>query len=287
MKIKKNLVALSVVAATIASMAAMPASAKKVNDYNLSYETLTESVTTTDGNIIPAGSVAITMSISENTGFTANTFKLNVDDKFSVIMDDNDQPIIEKQTVLCDALIGVAENDGLVCVTAAAGQSCDLNGDLFTIYAATTNSSETECAEIANIQSENISASAALSMLHAGGTNSIIEDGYMCYFGGDCNNDNVVNSVDASLIMMALKNVTPKILNASTYTYSNYFPSVIHRNQPDANGDGYITHFNTGNPEDSDAQTILSFSASAGAGNEYTGYGSATVGQKIRAYHLA
>ena len=44
-------------------MAAMPVSATSSFDYDLSYETLTQAIETRDGDVIPAGSIAVTLSL--------------------------------------------------------------------------------------------------------------------------------------------------------------------------------------------------------------------------------
>jgi len=288
-KFNKRAMSIASVAAILASIAAMPAFAVESNVYSVSYETLTTAITTEDGNTVPAGAVAVTMSINNNSGFDANTFKLDIEDDFTIMLNEEGSPILEKGNVLNGAMIGVAENDGLLCVTAAMGQSCNGNGELFTVYATTTETSATNFAEVVSTQPVKITETTTATMMVPGTVQpcSDVIDGWLCYYGGDCNNDNLVNSVDASLIMIALENTTPKILDVDEYSKADFFPSVIHNAQPDANGDGYITHFETGNAEDSDAQTILSYAASAGAGLTYDGYGSDTVGQLIQAYRLA
>ncbi len=275
-------------AVILASVVAMPVSAAEINAYSVSYETLTTAITTEDGSTVPAGAVAVTMSINNNSGFDANTFKLNIKDGSAIMLNEEGTPIVDTGNVLNGAMIGAAENEGLLCVTAAMGQSNCANGELFTVYVTSTDSSVVNIAEMVSVQPENLTeiTETEITLPGTAQTYSFIENGYICFYGGDCNNDNQVNSVDASLIMQALNGMNPMSLDVDNYNYANYFPSVIRNDQPDANGDGFITHSGSPTPQNSDAQTILSYAASEGVGKTYTGYGSDTVGQKIEAYKL-
>lgn len=71
-KFNKRAMSIASVAAILASIVAMPVSAAGINAYSVSYETLTTAITTEDGSTVPAGAVAVTMSIENNTGFNAN-----------------------------------------------------------------------------------------------------------------------------------------------------------------------------------------------------------------------
>lgn len=272
--------AIASVAAILASVAAMPTSAAELNKYTAAYETLTSSITTDDGNVIPAGSVAVTLSIGGNTGFDSNTVTLGISDGYTVLTDSTGKPIVQKEALLTDSLASAAVSaDGsTVCVASAAGSTCEENGELFTVYATvdadnpnagfvTVNSVEAEC--IDEITFTNQSADAEPL--------TIIRNSKIYYYGGDANNDNKVNSIDAALIRNVLSKTPTGELYVPTIkaddSYLDYFETVVFAEQPDADGNNYIN--------DDDASVILEYAACAGVGLAYTGSGSQTVGVLI------
>ena len=286
---QKNFFSLASVAAMLASLAATPVSAAHINAYSVSYETLTEAIETANGETIPAGTIAVTMSVNGNTGFNANTLTLHVKDGYTVVTDQQGEPVVEKGSILEDAMIGKAVNGNAVGVTMALAESTTENGDLFTVYF-TANANASADVKFVQLEQPEIAVESVASLKDGGiGTNSVIVGSALYFYGGDCNNDNIINAVDASLILQAMKKTDYKDLNINTTNFiANYFPSVVKENQPDANGDGYITHRDKDNDEyiseqESDSQTILTYAAYQGVGATYTGYGYKTVGQKIRA----
>ena len=295
MKTTRKMVGLMSAVAMLASLAATPVSAARINAYSVSYETLTEAIETDNGETVPAGAIAVTMSVNGNTGFNANTVTLDVKEGYTVLTDEEDEPIIEKGSVLDNALIGKAVNGNVVSVTMALAESTTKNGDLFTIYCTTNASAEVNFVQVEQLQHEVAVESAASLRGGAIGADSVIIPPYICFYGGDCDNNNVVNAIDASLVLQAMAKSDYQDLDVKVYDYLEYFPSTIIAKQSDANGDGKITHPNPNTKDDdeaisaeeSDAQTILEYAACRGANIAYTGYGSGTVGVLLKAYKLA
>ena len=64
MKLAKKITSIVSAAAMLASFAALNVDAAGKNQYSVSYETLTQAVETSDGTVIPAGAVAVSIAIS-------------------------------------------------------------------------------------------------------------------------------------------------------------------------------------------------------------------------------
>ena len=78
MKQTKKIIAALAAATMVASCAGVVASAAEaVNAVNVSYSTVAETFTAADGTVVPAGATAVTLSIENNTGFSASDITLN------------------------------------------------------------------------------------------------------------------------------------------------------------------------------------------------------------------
>ena len=78
MKQTKKIIAALAAATMVASCAGVVASADEaVNAVNVSYSTVAETFTAADGTVVPAGATAVTLSIENNTGFSASDITLN------------------------------------------------------------------------------------------------------------------------------------------------------------------------------------------------------------------
>lgn len=76
-KLKKVTAALAA-ATMVTSCAGVVTSADEVvNAVNVSYSTVAETFTAADGTVVPAGATAVTLSIENNTGFSASDITLN------------------------------------------------------------------------------------------------------------------------------------------------------------------------------------------------------------------
>lgn len=279
----KKLLSVTLIVSMLASLSVLPVSASSVNEYELSYNTLTTALTTNSGETIPAGAVAISATIENNTGFNANTITLDVGTNCTIVTDIDGNPIVEAGTVLDDAMIGMAANEEIICVTTASSQACVSDGELFTIFVMPDISFCTDDVTIGDIQQVTAQASPNQGMLtlpDSNGLNSWRDpDTHVFYIvRGDLDNNNVVNSADATVIMQAYANVTPKYDDDEDAILSR-FPSVLVWYQADANGDGVVSHLAPDYPQFSDAETILMYSAAMGADGYYTGYGYQYIGK--------
>ena len=265
MNIMKKIVS-AVSAFVVASgIAVIPTSAVDTYNYSVSYETLTQALEVTDGSVVPAGSVAVTVSIEGNRGFDANTVVLDIGDDNSAIMDRSGSPVVTKGHDFNDAIIAADSADSLVSVAAAMSETFDDDGELFTIYLDASNP-VIENVEILSTDEQSIPTMGIGSLGNGCGTNAFTKPynghTYLCYYSGDANDDNLVNAADASLIRSKLNSAGVTYFIVASYNYQNYFP-VYFAAQPDADMNGFIN--------DNDAVEILKYATAYAVGNVYTG----------------
>ncbi len=269
-KIKKSTVSFASAAAILASFAAMTASAASINAYSVSYETLTAAITTTDGSTIPAGSVAVTMSINHNTGFNANTLTLDIDEDCSVLTDADGKPIVEKGAVLAGALTSAAVSaDGTtLCVVSASAAVNSTDGALFTVYFA-ADAANTQSGFVSIDDTEPAVATGISSAASPFSANFIID----YYIVGDTNDEEIVrdasgaklyapvDAVDAAnvLMLVAEHGTDFDVIALGWDVVDLYFTEAAHYDAPDADKNKYI--------DNEDAADMLDYSAIVGAGN--------------------
>lgn len=268
MKLAKKITSIASTVAILASFAALNVDAAGKNQYSVSYETLTQAVETSDGTVIPAGAVALTVSVSGNTGFNANTIKLDIDNGYSVVTDETGCPVVTSGSNFSNSIFGSAYREDTVCVTLATADLLRANGDILTIYFTAEDGVTSGFASLASVDAELgfISSSGTIQNPETAGTNCKVftgEDGHLYYgfYSGDANNDDNVNSVDASLVLSAISNAPNNALPVISYNFSYYFPEIIYKEQPDANRNGIINS--------NDAQIIVNYSANAGLYENY------------------
>lgn len=263
----KNFNIISILSALtmLASVAAMPVSAANTDAYSVSYETLTQQVVVEDGTVVPAGAVAVTVSVEGNTGFNNKTLALQVDDGYEVMVDQNGSPVTTLGKALkgFDAESAVSENK--VCIASAAAFNTDTDGDLFTVYAIKTDSAVAENAVAVITQPEE---EVMPISLYAKGRI------------GDVNNDSTINSVDAAEIFSVVGErgvINYPNLEANLQYFKTIFP-----NTPGPDGvncfdsDACIQDFNLYGIDSrvvdrADGQEILCYAAYHGVGQSYTG----------------
>lgn len=286
-KIRKTMSIVSA-AAILASIAAMPVSAAGINAYSVSYETLTSAITTDDGSTVPAGAVAVTMSIDNNTGFNANTLTLDIDEGYSVLTNNDGKPIVDKGAVLANAMTSaaVSDDEATLCVVSASAMTSNVDGALFTVYftadSATTATSfvsiEDTDAEIATGEISMVSSTTVVPT----STATTVFDTYII---GDTNNEELVrnednevmyapvDSVDAANILMLLAEYGRDfdVVGMNWDIVDGYFEEASHYSAPDADQSKYIDNV--------DAADILDYSSMVGAGSvaNYTG----SIGREI------
>ncbi|MBR4101850.1 MAG: hypothetical protein IKK51_08260 [Oscillospiraceae bacterium] len=277
-KFNKKVMSLASIAAILASFAAMPASAEERNVYSVSYETLTTAITTEDGSTVPAGTVAVTMSINNNSGFNANTLTLDIDEGYSVITNNDGKPILDKGAVLANSLTSasVSNDEETLCVVSASATTSYADGELFTVYFFAENTT-TDFVSIDDTEAE-----IALGIIPL--ANDYVMDSY---FVGDTNGEDwivtstgrhaPVDAVDAANIMVACCNYGRPfdIFNETDSVIWGYFPDLKHREALDVNNNNAC--------DNRDANDILDYAAEVGAGNPYSG----PIGHEIIFYRQA
>lgn len=267
MKLAKKITSIASAAAMFASFAALNVDAIDMNQYGVSYDVLTNDIEISDGTIVPAGAVAVTVTVSGNTGFNANTFKLTIDEDYSVVTNSDCLPAVSANANFSNVLFGSALYDNTLCITAASSDLCHANGDMLTFYITGNNGTGSDLVDLFEVEPE--LAITPMSGSIGFGEGASINEHYkkrgiyldVYYYSGDADNDDDVDAVDASLILSVVNSVPGNELNVATYNYTSYFPSVIAAGQPDANQMGTINA--------TDAQLVLNHAANIGLNPNY------------------
>ena len=273
MKLAKKIASIASAVAILASFAAMNVDASNTNRYSVSYETLTQTVEMADGTMVPAGSVAVTVEISNNTIFRGDVVVLSINDNHTILTNVDGAPLLSTGEAFENAMMVAvtSESKDTVSVASAVAGCTTTSGAMFTVYVEVSDDSDVDdFAEIVPCTDVSVMDSGDITLLSP---NEWV-NGRFRYKPGDCNNDYTVNAVDASYIMYALSD--NNIQNVSNMQYTgfnvpyhrhtnlaaNYFPNNAFIDCCDATWDGYIYW--------DDAEDILAFSAAEGLGIEYT-----------------
>lgn len=274
MKTSNKILSLASIAAMLTSISAMPVSAAQLNAYSVSYETLTEAIETTEGDTIPAGAVAVTMSVDNNTGFNANTLTLDIANGYTVITNDENNPIVQKDKVLAEANIaGAVSQDGTtLCVAVGSGVQCEADGQMFTVYFDKNHHADSD---FVSVQNTEFSISSG-DIITTSGAGLYAQYGY--YYVGDTDNNGIVNSSDAADIYTAVRNRGDSFcidedffdFNREVYFVNSYFPNAECYLAPDATENLFI--------DNADGDAILVYSANTGAGNSDNSH----IGERVR-----
>ena len=238
---------LAVSAFPISSVSATNVSNTPTNDVlSMSTEVLETSIIVNDA-VIPAGATAVTVNVSNNTGFDSSATKINVGNA-NVIVDENGCPVFSTGDVLEDTMVASAKKDNFIVVTSASANETFDNGEMFTFYVSGGSSKMS----IVDIEEE-------LVDINAQPDRSIYT-----YFIGDVHHDGHIDAADASTVLHAISlytptqsqpNLTVAIANANL---STYFPLIHYAQAADPNKTGAITS--------SDSQCILNFYALTSVG---------------------
>lgn len=184
------------------------------NTLSVSTEILGESVTV-DETVIPEGSVAVTVSVSNNRGFDASMTKLKLGKAYDVITNEKGIPVCDLGEAATNSLIAGSENNNVVAFSMACSDTNTSDGNLFTFYASADDS---ESLDITVIDSEYSSRSS-----RGKATKSILS-GY--YKIGDVDNDSYVSAADASDVLHAIGLNGKKLsVSVANQNLPYYFPS--------------------------------------------------------------
>lgn len=263
--IKKTIASLMAMA-TVTTCASALVSAEEANAIDISYKTLEESIVANDGTTIPAGAVAVDVSISGNTGMSGTALEFNVDGE--LVKDSDGMAVVDSGNVFGRAATSGAQNGNKVVISEAAGEVSKADGTLFTFYLA-------ESAEVKFVgESGAVSGEEKESDVI-----SYSARARKRYLIGDANGDGQISPDDASTIYTALSKDEDiwksRILSVekANENISYYFPKIPNATIVDGDDNGYIMDLLDGNedsiPKYSEPKQILNYYSAKAVGNKY------------------
>lgn len=219
-KIFSTLIASIMSVSVLTAVSVSAASATDVDALAVSTETVA-TATTVDGISIPAGTVAITVSVSNNSGFSTSSVKLDLGSAYDVVLDSEGKPVVSAGTALGESLIGSYNKEDIVVITSASVDENTVNGEMFTFYAYTDETSSDTAINILDSEMDETASADASGI----STCSDTEGTYIC---GDINGDGVITAVDAANVLSALSLINrdslPYFLASMDPQY--YFPGI-------------------------------------------------------------
>ncbi len=251
----KKMTASVLAMASIASMSSVMANAEEINVVNVSYETLAANVITEDGTTIPAGSVAVEVSIDNNTGFQGSSLTFDLGNA-NALTDAEGAPILESGAVLNSALTSAAQKDNQLVVAYASADTMTADGTMFTFYLPAT--SEVTFSETVDVQPVNEISPLATYKKY--------------WIIGDADGDLKIRVEDCIAVMEAVQKAGGIMVSVEAVDkdLEHFFPNSKMPTAAcvDGNEDGDI--MDTSVDESlSDAQQILNYYATTSAGNVY------------------
>ncbi|MBP5431977.1 hypothetical protein [Ruminococcus sp.] len=254
---KKAISTVSAILLAATSISALSTSAIEINSFNdISFETNTvvEDMFV-NGVSVPAGYTAITVNISNNTGFSGSTTKFELGDAYSVLLDENDELVISVGDVLEDSIVHGATNENLVAIASACGEDETSDGELFTFYASKDLLSNDDSIEIVD-DFEDVSIVQNDIIMGSSGN---------YYLKGDVNDDDYIDVVDACQVLAALSRCGQSELPYSVASLlpNYYFPNIY---VIDA---AYIWSDNRNITEDNTANIITAYYTKISVGQLY------------------
>ncbi len=193
---------ISALSASILALSALPvvtASAVNVIDEDIlsvSAETLSESLTI-DETVIPVGAVAVTVSVSDNSGFISTTAKLDYG-SFDVITNEKGIPAVVTGNATEGSLVTGSVNDGIGVFTTIGAKEYDGDGSLFTFYV------NGDIADISDITVSDFETIGFDDISNSIRTVSALSNYGQYYRIGDVNNDGYIDAVDSTITEVAI-----------------------------------------------------------------------------------
>lgn len=182
MKQTKKIIAALAAATMVASCAGVVASAAEaVNAVNVSYSTVAEIFTAADGTVVPAGATAVTLSIENNTGFSASDITLSAT---ADLLGTDGLVTATNGSAYGNATVSAAQNGSKVVITSASLDDSKNDGTLVTFY--TTSDAEVTVEDAAFKSAKQMEDASAIAVCSS--------DDY--YRIGDLNNDDNIDSTD-------------------------------------------------------------------------------------------
>ena len=191
MKQTKKIIAALAAATMVASCAGVVASADEaVNAVNVSYSTVAEAFTAADGTVVPAGATAVTLSIENNTGFSASDITLSAT---ADLLGTDGLVTATNGSAYGNATVSAAQNGSKVVITSASLDDSKNDGTLVTFY--TTSDAEVTVEDAAFKSAKQLEASSEIAAY------KIVD----VYRVGDLNNDDYIDSTDLYMQLQAYK----------------------------------------------------------------------------------
>ena len=182
MKQTKKIIAALAAATMVTSCAGVVASAAEaVNAVNVSYSTVAETFTAADGTVVQAGATAVTLSIENNTGFSASDITLSAT---ADLLGTDGLVTATNGSAYGDATVSAAQNGSKVVITRASLDDSKSDGTLVTFY--TTSDAEVTVEDAAFKSAKQIEDESAIAVYS--------DDDY--YRIGDLDNDDNIDSTD-------------------------------------------------------------------------------------------
>ena len=228
-----------------------------------SYSTVAETFTAADGTVVPAGATAVTLSIENNTGFSASDITLNAT---ADLLGVDGIVAATNGSAYGDAIVSAAQNGSKVVVTSASLDNSKNDGTLVTLYTTSDAKVTVEDASFESVKNNEISCYTSQQ--------------YDFYVIGDLNSDEQVNSKDAA-IMLSAYNIAEADGSLLTTANGKALMVFIAKMNPakykldsakkveaaDGNKDGRI--MNCDDVNYSDVKQLLNYAAATGAGLTY------------------
>ena len=179
--VKKIIAALSAATMVSACAGVVASAAEAVNAVNVSYSTVAETFTAADGTVVPAGATAVTLSIENNTGFSASDITLNATADLLAV---DGMVAATNGSAYGDAIVSAVQNGSKVVITSASLDDSKDDGTLVTFY--TTSDAEVTVEDAAFKSAKQIEDESAIAVYS--------DDDY--YRIGDLDNDDNIDSTD-------------------------------------------------------------------------------------------
>ena len=188
--VKKIIAALSAATMVSACAGVVASAAEAVNAVNVSYSTVAETFTAADGTVVPAGATAVTLSIENNTGFSASDITLSAT---ADLLGTDGLVTATNGSAYGDATVSAAQNGSKVVITSASLDESKNDGTLVTFY--TTSDAEVTVETTAFNSAKQMEDESAIV------TYTTVDE----YRKGDMDNDDNIDSTDLFYLMQAYK----------------------------------------------------------------------------------
>jgi len=204
---------------TAVSSSAVGISSEIENSLSVSKTVLTSDLTADNGSVIPAGTVSISVSISNNSGFDSTMTKLELGDSYDVIVDKDSKPVINTGSAMGNSSVSSAENNNTVAVVSSSSIKNENDGLLFTLFA-NENNGDTDIT-VTDMEFSSIDESDSVTSISPYSSYYII---------GDVNNDGRVNASDSSSVRNALYRCGKNRLTFLEVksNLNEHFPKAVH-----------------------------------------------------------